>query len=136
MGGQGFVGKPVARRQLHQELARWLGPTIAGLAGGTAALQTRFIASMGATYAELEAALTGGDLGQVLHLAHRIKGTSGAFGALEIAQASGAVERVARDDGGQALTDAIANLSAAILRLKGESDAPKPMSVAKGVDPR
>jgi CheY-like chemotaxis protein/HPt (histidine-containing phosphotransfer) domain-containing protein len=136
IGGQGFVGKPVARRLLHRELARWLGPTIAGLAGGTAALQTRFITSMGVIYAELEAALAAEDLGQALHLAHRIKGTSRAFGAREIAQASGAVERVARDDGGQALTDAMANLSAAILRLEPEADTPKPTTVAKGVDPR
>lgn len=110
MGGQGFVGKPVARRLLYRELARWLGPTLTGLAGGTGDLQARFVTSMASSYADLEAALASGSLGQALHLAHRIKGTSGAFGAREIAEAAALVERRVRDHDGEELDGAMAGL--------------------------
>ena len=97
LSGQGFISKPVAKRELFAHLERWLAPMgQASRPSGT--LHERFISAMIESNRELRQAVSDRNDKLVVQIAHRIKGTCGAFKAVEVATAATTVLRCLEDE--------------------------------------
>ncbi len=97
LDGQSFIAKPVVRRTLFDQLERWLAP-MAEAEAPTGNLQDRFIESMVQNNSTLREAVTARDYKRVVEIAHRMKGTCGAFKASEVASAAADLLRCAEGD--------------------------------------
>jgi PAS domain S-box-containing protein len=128
-GMDDFLSKPVKARELDATLTRWVAGPVAASEGpvldmelveelrsltpdGSLLVQIvdTFLLSAAEHVAELAAAVTGGDPTVVRQQAHRLKGESGAVGAVEVARLSMQLEEAAlagRLDGAPALASAV-----------------------------
>jgi len=96
LNGQGFISKPVARRGLYDDLEHWLAP-MSEASPPTGSLQARFISSMIESSGSLREAVQHRNYREIIEIAHRMKGTCGAFKASEVASAAAQVLRYAQD---------------------------------------
>jgi len=121
LDGQGFVRKPVARRALEGHLRRWLEP-MDKQTSATASLQSRFVSSMVESTSALRDAVKGRDLDRVMEIAHRMKGTCGAFRASELSSAAARVLHCveAESGGSERLDEAFAEVAEAVARLAAQ----------------
>lgn len=118
LGGQGFLGKPVARRRLVDDLTRWLAPM--GAAASTRGnLNQRFVTAMMESNRSLREAIATRDYGSIVEIAHRMKGTCGTFRATDAANAAALVLRCVetRDKDPDSLDRAYDELAEAVARL-------------------
>ena len=118
LSGQGFIRKPVARRMLQEQLERWLAP-MGNATHGSGALQSRFVAAMVDASRDLRSAVVQRDRKRVTEIAHRMKGTCGAFKASEVAEAAARVLRCveASEQSPSELDKAFAEVAEAVGRL-------------------
>jgi signal transduction histidine kinase/CheY-like chemotaxis protein/HPt (histidine-containing phosphotransfer) domain-containing protein len=112
-GMDDYIAKPIELTKLLAKLDAWLPipghgdaaslidrTVLAEIAGGDPALErevfARFLPVNEQDAAALSQALTDGDMPQVTHLAHRIKGASATIGAVALAEVCGRMELAAR----------------------------------------
>ena len=131
-GGQGFIAKPVARRHLRLELLRWLLHGTEVFADSRGALDAQFVKAMKSSIEELSGALDRSDRERAGDIAHRIKGTSGAFGAAEVATASSAVESALKGADEDSLSLSVGQLFKAIEDLHFDRGAKRKTHIVKG----
>ncbi len=116
--GQGFIAKPVAKRKLFAHLERWLAPMgQASKPSGT--LHDRFISAMIESNRDLRQAVSERNQKLIIEIAHRMKGTCGAFKAVEVATAATTVLRCLESDdrNHDSLERAYRDVAEAIARL-------------------
>jgi len=121
LDGQGFVRKPVARRALEAHLRRWLEP-MDKQSSTKASLQSRFVSSMVESTSALRDAVKRRDLERVMEIAHRMKGTCGAFRASELSSAAARVLHCVEDESREParLDEAFTEVAEAVGRLAAQ----------------
>ena len=121
LNGQGFVRKPVARRDLDNHLHRWLEP-LDKQSSAAGSLQSRFVSSMVDSTSTLREAVKRRDLDRVMEIAHRMKGTCGAFRASELSKAAARVLHCVDADSGEParLDEAFTELAEEVARLAAQ----------------
>jgi signal transduction histidine kinase/CheY-like chemotaxis protein len=104
LGCDGALAKPIDRGALYRVLARHLreaaaaAPAADPMAAALQAIRARFIGAAPAEREALAGALASGDTAALRKLAHRLKGSAGTFGFVDISAAAAALETALADD--------------------------------------